>query len=209
MKKGQIYEGYVERLDFPNKGIVRCGDEIVVVKNTLPGQRISFMVNKKRKGKAEGRLLEVLERAEGEIESPCPHFGACGGCSYQRLPYAKQLEITEEQVLRLLRPMFGKQMLLKGEGEDLDAYIGGIFEGIKPSPVQTDYRTKWSFRLEMNIRTGRLRWGCISGEAFMISYLSGIVALSMRITEWCFLVYLRILQKETVVIFTGYATRDI
>ncbi len=56
MKKGQIYEGYVERIDFPNKGIVRCEDEAAVVKNTLLGQKVSFMVNKKRKGKAEGRL---------------------------------------------------------------------------------------------------------------------------------------------------------
>ena len=35
MKKGEIYEGFVERLDFPNKGIVRSGDEIAVVKNTI------------------------------------------------------------------------------------------------------------------------------------------------------------------------------
>ena len=159
MKKGQIYEGYVERLDFPNKGIVRCEDEVAVVKNTLPGQRISFMVNKKRKGKAEGRLLEVLERAEEEMESPCPHFGACGGCSYQSLPYAKQLEIKEDQVLRLLRPMFERQMLLKGEGEDLDAYIGSIFEGIKPSPVQTDYRNKMEFSFGDEYKDGPLALG--------------------------------------------------
>lgn len=177
MKKGQIYEGYVERLDFPNKGIVRCEDEVAVVKNTLPGQRISFMVNKKRKGKAEGRLLEVLERAEEEMESPCPHFGACGGCSYQSLPYAKQLEIKEDQVLRLLRPMFERQMLSKGEGEDLDAYIGSIYEGIKPSPVQTDYRNKMEFSFGDEYKDGPLALGMHKREAFMISYLSGIAEL--------------------------------
>ena len=57
MKKGQIYEGYVERLDFPNKGIVKCEDETAVVKNTIPGQKISFMVTKKRKGKAKMNML--------------------------------------------------------------------------------------------------------------------------------------------------------
>ena len=86
MKKGQIYEGYVERLDFPNKGIVKCEDETAVVKNTIPGQKISFMVTKKRKGKAEGRCIEVLEKAPYEQESACPHFGECGGCNYQNLP---------------------------------------------------------------------------------------------------------------------------
>lgn len=159
MKKGQIYEGYVERLDFPNKGIVRCEDEIAIVKNTLPGQRISFLVNKKRNGKAEGKLLEVLKRAEGEIESPCPHFGACGGCSYQTIPYAKQLAIKESQVLRLLRPAFERQMLLKGESGDLDTYIKGIYEGIKPSPVQEGYRNKMEFSFGDEYKDGPLALG--------------------------------------------------
>lgn len=159
MKKGQIYEGYVERLDFPNKGIVRCEDEIVVVKNTLPGQKISFRVNKKRKGKAEGLLLEVLERAKDETESPCPHFGTCGGCSYQNLPYEKQLEVKKIQVLRLLRPMFEKQMLLKRKDGDLDAYIDSIFEGIKPSPAQTEYRNKMEFSFGDEYKDGPLALG--------------------------------------------------
>ena len=59
MKKGQVYEGVVERVDFPNKGVVRVGEETCIVKNSLPGQKVSFCVNKLRKGKAEGRLLEV------------------------------------------------------------------------------------------------------------------------------------------------------
>lgn len=159
MKKGQIYEGYVERLDFPNKGIVRCEDEIAVVKNVIPGQRISFMVNKKRKGKAEGRLLEVLERAEDEIESLCPHFGICGGCSYQNLPYEKQLALKENQVRWLLRPIFEKQMLLKKESGDLDAYMNHILEGIKPSPVQTEYRNKMEFSFGDEYKDGPLALG--------------------------------------------------
>lgn len=159
MKKGQICEGYVERVDFPNKGIVHCQDEPAVVKNVLPGQKISFMVSKKRKGKAEGRLLEVLEKAEGEINSPCPHFGACGGCSYQSLPYEKQLEIKEKQVLRLLQPAFEKQMLLDGVDEEPNTFIAGIFEGIKPSPVQMDYRNKMEFSFGDEYKDGPLALG--------------------------------------------------
>ena len=63
MKKGQVYEGTVVRVDFPNKGIVCVGDETAVVKNSLPGQKVKFSVNKVRKGKAEGRLLEVTEKS--------------------------------------------------------------------------------------------------------------------------------------------------
>ena len=63
MKKGQVYEGSVVRVDFPNKGIVCVGEETAVVKNSLPGQKVKFSVNKVRKGKAEGRLLEVTEKS--------------------------------------------------------------------------------------------------------------------------------------------------
>lgn len=51
------------------------------------------MINKKRKGKCEGRLLEVLEASSLEqSEDACPHFGVCGGCLYQSLPYEEQLK---------------------------------------------------------------------------------------------------------------------
>lgn len=62
MKKGQIVEGIIERVDFPNKGILRAEDGTrVIVKNAIMGQKVSAAVNKVRKGKCEGRLLEVLE----------------------------------------------------------------------------------------------------------------------------------------------------
>ena len=53
MKKGQIIEGVVERVDFPNKGIVNTAEGICTVKNVLPGQKITLMVQKNRNKKAE------------------------------------------------------------------------------------------------------------------------------------------------------------
>ena len=63
MKKGEIREGTAEKILFPNRGIVVSEGERAVVKNALPGQRVRFCVQKVRKGKAEGRLLEVLEKS--------------------------------------------------------------------------------------------------------------------------------------------------
>ena len=84
MKKGQVAEGIVTKVEFPNKGIVVTEEnERVIVKNTIPGQKVSFGVNKVRKGKFEGRLLNVLEASPLETDSPCPHFGECGGCIYK------------------------------------------------------------------------------------------------------------------------------
>lgn len=159
MKKGQTYEGFVERVDFPNKGIVTCEGETAVVKNVMPGQRISFLVNKKRKGKVEGRLVGVLERAPYERDDACPHSGECGGCCYQGISYEKQLEIKEAQVKNLLRPIFEKQMLSDGNGTDIEQYMGCIFEGIKASPVQYDYRNKMEFSFGDEHKDGPLALG--------------------------------------------------
>ena len=70
----------IEKVEFPNKGKVFLPEEdrYVIVKIGVPGQKVRFSVNKIRKGKAEGRLLEVLEKSPLEVESACPHFGQCG-----------------------------------------------------------------------------------------------------------------------------------
>lgn len=159
MKKGQTYEGYVERIEFPNKGIVKCDEEYAVVKNTIPGQKVSFMVNKKRKGKVEGRLLEVIEKAENEIESVCPHFNECGGCSYQNLPYEVQLEIKKNQVRKILTPAIEKQMLSDNVAQNKEEYIDSLYEGIKASPVQFDYRNKMEFSFGDEYKDGPLALG--------------------------------------------------
>ena len=66
MKKGQILEGYIERVDFPNKGILRAEDGTrVIVKNAIMGQKVSAAGNKVRKGKCEGRLLEKVRQRDG------------------------------------------------------------------------------------------------------------------------------------------------
>ncbi|MCM1535577.1 MAG: 23S rRNA (uracil-5-)-methyltransferase RumA, partial [Clostridium sp.] len=133
MKKGQVLEGVVERVDFPNKGIVRMGEETVVVKNCLPGQKIKFAINKVRKGKAEGRLLEVLEKSPQETGRPCSLFGVCGGCTYLSLPYEEQLCIKEAQVKRLLDSVLDRQQ------------ENWQWEGIKGSPKAYEYRNKMEF----------------------------------------------------------------
>lgn len=52
MKKGEIYEGIIEKIEFPNKGRIQVGGETVIVKNGIPGQKVRFVINKKRKNKA-------------------------------------------------------------------------------------------------------------------------------------------------------------
>ncbi len=147
MKKGQVCEGIVERVDFPNKGVVRTGEDIVIVKNSLPGQKIKLSVNKVRKGKAEGRLLEVMEQSPLETGSPCSRFGVCGGCTYLSLPYREQLRIKEAQVKKLL------DGVLAGQEQDW------LWEGIKGSPKAYGYRNKMEFSFGDEYKDGPLALG--------------------------------------------------
>ncbi len=147
MKKGQVYEGIVERVDFPNKGVVRVGEETCIVKNSLPGQKVKLGVNKVRKGKAEARLIEVIEKSPLETGSPCSHFGLCGGCTFLSLPYEEQLNIKETQVKKLLDSVLHKQD---------QPYV---WEGIKGSPQEYEYRNKMEFSFGDEIKDGPLALG--------------------------------------------------
>ena len=147
MKKGQVYEGIVERVDFPNKGVVRVGKETCIVKNSLPGQKVSFCVNKVRKGKAEGRLLEVMEKSPLETGSPCSHFGLCGGCTYLSMAYEEQAKMKAEQVKKLL------------DGVLTDRQEAYLWEGIRQSPQQYEYRNKMEFSFGDEVKNGPLALG--------------------------------------------------
>ena len=151
MKKGEILEGIVERVAFPNKGIVRTSEgKEVIVKNTIPGQTVSFSVSKIRKGKGEGRLLEVVKKAPIELDSPaCIHFGICGGCTYQNLSYEEQIALKEKQVRELFMPV------LASAGKEFDA----LFEGVKQSPAVYGYRNKMEFSFGDSCKDGPLALG--------------------------------------------------
>ena len=145
MKKGEIYTGVVEKVDFPNKGILYIEGEKVVVKHALPEQTVEVMITKRRKDKCEGRLLKVVSRAEWEFDAPkCPHAEACGGCSYQTLPYREQLELKAAQVKALLTPVLPE---------------GFNFEGIKGSPLEEAYRNKMEFSFGDGYKDGPLELG--------------------------------------------------
>ena len=151
MKKGEIYEGKVTEVNFPNKGKVECENGTVTVKNVIPGQNIRFMINKKRSGKYEGRLLEVLEKSPLEsVTDICPHFGVCGGCAYQSVSYENQLAIKEGQVKRLIDNVCSDYEFL----------------GITGSPVTTAYRNKMEFTFGDEFKDGPLSLGLHKKNSF-------------------------------------------
>lgn len=155
MKKGEIYEGIIEKVDFPNKGRVQIGDRTVIVKNGMPGQKIRFQINKKKGTRLEGRLLEVLEKSPLETREPvCSIFPACGGCMYQTMSYEHQLQMKAEQIKKLI-----DTAVIQSGQVDEHGNADYTFEGIKGSPQEFAYRNKMEFSFGDEYKDGPLSLG--------------------------------------------------
>ncbi|MGN0166079.1 MAG: 23S rRNA (uracil(1939)-C(5))-methyltransferase RlmD [Lachnospiraceae bacterium] len=145
MKKGTEISGIIEYVDFPNKGVLFSDGEKVIIKGTLPGQKVRAVVNKARKGKCEAGLLEIEEKSELETAvPPCPHFGSCGGCTFQTLPYEEQLALKAQQVKKLLAQAVTSEF---------------VFEEPLMSPKQWMYRNKMEFSFGNAYKDGPVTLG--------------------------------------------------
>ena len=143
MKKGKIYSGIVEKVEFSNKGIIIIEDEKVVVKDVLEKQKIECVITKNRRDKKEGRLLQILEKAPNEIDPIWKDFGDCGGCLYQSISYEDQLKLKNNQVKSLL--------------EELK--VNFTMEEIEESPKVYNYRNKMEYSFGDTHKDGPLSLG--------------------------------------------------
>lgn len=151
MKKGDILECKIEKMEFPNKGIFHIEERRGTVKGVIKGQTVSVRAKKVRKDKIEGMLMGVIEKSSLEDTNPaCPHFGVCGGCAYQTLSYENQKKIKEEQVRSLLESVV----------EDLP------WEGILESPIAFGYRNKMEFSFGDEEKDGPLTLGLHKKNSF-------------------------------------------
>ena len=148
MKKGDIFEGKVIRTEFPNKGIIDIEGQKVIVKNALEGQVVRFSINKKKRDKIEGRLLEVIEPSPIEQPAACKHFGICGG--YQNLSYEQQLDLKKRQV----------EELIEKSG------LSFAIENIYGSPITEGYRNKMEFTFGDEEKDGPLALGMHKKNSF-------------------------------------------
>ena len=151
MKKNDIVEGQIQEIRFPNKGIVVIDGGKIIVKGGIEGQKVKVRITKKKNDKILGEIIEVIEKAPYEQKALCPHFGDCGGCNYQNVPYHQQLKIKEKQIRRLLAPFS-----LREEQ----------FLGIEPSPKEWEYRNKMEFSFGDEVKGGPLALGMRKRKSF-------------------------------------------
>lgn len=88
---------------FGGKGVARHEGKVYFVPFTIPGETISARVLRQKKNFGEAELVRVETPSADRVEPPCPYFGECGGCSYQHITYARQLQIKAAQVEQTLR----------------------------------------------------------------------------------------------------------
>lgn len=88
---------------FGGKGVARHDGKVYFIPFTIPGEKVTARVLRQKKNFAEAELVSVETASPDRVEAPCPYFGECGGCSYQHISYARQLEIKSAQVEQTLR----------------------------------------------------------------------------------------------------------
>ena len=139
MSKIQTLE--ITSLTYGGDGFGRLPDgRACFVPFTLPGEQVRVTLTEEKTGHARGRLLEVLRPSPERIQPPCRHFGTCGGCHYQHLPYPAQLDAKQR--------IFTEQL----------TRIAGIpnppVQPIVPSPQPWNYRNTVQFTLGPNGKPG-------------------------------------------------------
>ncbi|WP_103664801.1 23S rRNA (uracil(1939)-C(5))-methyltransferase RlmD [Gracilimonas amylolytica] len=98
LKKGQEVELDIIDAAFKGKGLAKVDGLAVFVPGTTPGDKVKARIIKKKKKHREAKLLEILEPSEHRIDPKCQHANVCGGCSWQHIPYSKQVEYKGQQV---------------------------------------------------------------------------------------------------------------
>ncbi len=85
------------------KAIAKLDGKVIFISGAVPGDTADVMLTKNKKDWAEGRVLKIKEFSKERVNPFCKHFGICGGCKWQMLPYQKQLQYKQQEVEQNLR----------------------------------------------------------------------------------------------------------
>jgi 23S rRNA (uracil1939-C5)-methyltransferase len=114
-------------------GVGRVDKVVTFVPGVVLGDRVRVVIARRERRHVFGRLVRVEEPSPFRAVPECPHFGVCGGCSFQDLQYAKQLELKEDYLVRTLEKI-GRVSL---DGVERDPIV--------PSPSPYFYRNKMEY----------------------------------------------------------------
>ena len=133
----RIVELQIEDIAFGGKGVGREHGKAVFVPFTIDGELVSAKITREKKQLAEGEIVDVRKASPHRVEPRCPYFGHCGGCAYQQVDYAHQLEIKSRQVGAVLQRI--------GKLKDTP------MRSIVPSPIEYAYRNRITVHAENGV----------------------------------------------------------
>jgi len=113
---------------FGGKGVARENGKAVFIPFTIERELVSAKITREKKQFAEAEVVDLRQRSRYRVDPPCPYFGRCGGCAYQHIDYAHQLEIKTRQVRDVLKRI--------GKLDDVP------MRPIVPSPLPYAYRNR-------------------------------------------------------------------
>lgn len=85
------------------KSLARVDGKVIFVSGVIPGDVADIQLGKSKKDWAEGRAIKIVEHSPNRLTPFCKHFGNCGGCKWQMLPYEKQLEYKQQEAEQNLK----------------------------------------------------------------------------------------------------------
>jgi 23S rRNA (uracil1939-C5)-methyltransferase len=88
----------VENYAAEGKSLARVNGKVIFMERVVPGDVVNVRLTRVKKDWAEGQVLGMEKFSDDRVEPFCPHFGVCGGCQWQMLPYEKQLQYKHQQV---------------------------------------------------------------------------------------------------------------
>lgn len=113
------------------KAIARQDGKVIFTEGAVPGDVVDLLLTKNKKDFAEARVLKLITPSADRVTPFCIHFGVCGGCKWQMLPYAKQLQYKQQEA---------EQNLLR-----IGKVTGAVMMPIVGADEQVHYRNKLEF----------------------------------------------------------------
>ncbi|WP_336514964.1 23S rRNA (uracil(1939)-C(5))-methyltransferase RlmD [Pollutibacter soli] len=103
-KKVQVLRGIrVTGYAAEGKALAKQDGKVIFIEGAVPGDLVDVRLTKSKKDWAEGKVQEIIEYSTQRTDPFCEHFGVCGGCKWQMLPYELQLKYKQEEVEQQLR----------------------------------------------------------------------------------------------------------
>ena len=85
----------IESLAHDGRGIAHVEGKVIFIDEALPGEELEFIYTDSRKDYAEGKVVNLITRSDIRVDPECPHFGICGGCSFQHVAADEQIKLKQ------------------------------------------------------------------------------------------------------------------